>query len=108
MSLLDDVLTIEEDEATEEQGIEALQRMISAGQWSLQGSMGRTMMNAIESGACVLGPTPARDYWGNRIPSRTEVERGTKGSIAYANNLRREAGVKLISGAYLRRVEGAR
>ena len=43
-------------------------------------------MDAIESGRCVLGPTPARDYWGNRIPSRTEVQEGTKGSIEFVRN----------------------
>ena len=85
MTLLDDVLTLEEDEdATEEQEAHALQRMISAGHWSFQGSMGRAMMDAIEAGACVLGPNPARDYWGNRIPSRYEVQPGTKGSVEYA------------------------
>lgn len=62
----------------------ALQAMIDAGQWSLEGSMGRAMMAAIEDGRCVLGPHPAYDYWGNRIPSRTEVEPGSKGSVEYA------------------------
>ena len=38
------------------------------------------MMAAIEEGYCLLGPQPAEDAWGNRIPSRTEVEPGTKGS----------------------------
>jgi hypothetical protein len=38
------------------------------------------MMAAIEEGRCLLGPQPAQDAWGNRIPSRTEVEPGTKGS----------------------------
>jgi len=62
----------------------ALQAMIDAGCWSLQGSMGRAMMAAIEDGRCILGPNGARDYWGNYIPSRTEVEPGTKGSVEYA------------------------
>lgn len=61
----------------------AIQRFINAGQWSFQGSYGRTMMAAIEAGACLLGPHPARDYWGNRIPSRDEVKPGTKGSRDY-------------------------
>ena len=62
----------------------ALQRMIDAGAWSFEGSMGRAMMAAIEDGRCVLGPNGAWDYWGNYIPSRTEVKAGTKGSVEYA------------------------
>ena len=62
----------------------ALQRLIDAGAWGLEGSMGRAMMAAIEDGRCVLGPESARDYWGNYIPSRTEVQPGTKGSVGYA------------------------
>lgn len=62
----------------------ALQRMIDAGAWSFEGSMGRAMMAAIEDGRCILGPEPAFDYWGNRIPSRDEVQPGTKGSVEYA------------------------
>ena len=60
---------------------EALQRAINGGEgWKFQGSYGRAMMAAIEEGRCLLGPQPAQDAWGNRIPSRTEVEPGTKGS----------------------------
>jgi hypothetical protein len=108
MLTLDDVLTIEEDEdATAAEEIEALQRAISGGTWSLQGSWGRAMMDAIEAGVCVLGPRGARDYWGNYIPSRTEVKSGTKGSIAYANaqGTRQRLGLPMINGSYLRRVE---
>lgn len=96
---------VEPDEASQDEVVESLQRMISAGQWSLEGHTGRTMMAAIESGHCVLGPRPATDYWGSRIPSRSQVKSGTVGSIAYANQLRRERGDKLITGSYLRRVE---
>lgn len=108
MTLLDDVITLEEDEfASMEEEVEALQRMISDGHWSLQGRMGRAMMDAIDAGLCVLGPNPARDYWGNYIPSRTEVKPGTLGSIAYANaqGTRQRAGLPMINGSYLRRVE---
>lgn len=75
---LDTVLKAQDGETA------ALQAMIDAGQWSLEGSMGRAMMAAIEDGRCVLGPNPATDYWGNRIPSRFEVKPGTKGSVEYA------------------------
>ena len=61
-----------------------LQRAINSGvAWSFQGSYGRAMMDAIESGNCMLGKQPARDYWGNRIPSRDEVQAGTKGSFDF-------------------------
>lgn len=63
----------------------ALQRRINDGSiWLFEGSAGRGAMAAIENGHCVLGREPHRDYYGNRIPSRTEVKKGTKGSNAYA------------------------
>lgn len=85
MDMVEAALTIEGVYAdTDEQDeIRALQTMINGGHWSFQGSVGRAMMAAIEAGVCALGPEPARDYWGNRIPSRSEVEPGTKGSIEY-------------------------
>jgi hypothetical protein len=107
MSLYEDVnrVFIDPEDSTQDEIVESLQRMISSGTWGLEGHTGRTMMDAIESGHCVLGPRPARDYWGNTIPARGQVKSGTLGSIAYANNLRRERGDKLITGSYLRRVE---
>ena len=84
MDMLDAVLTIEADEdASEEDEVRALQALINSGTWGLQGSMGRAMMDAIEAGCCALGEQPSRDYWGNRIPSRYEVEEGTKGSVSF-------------------------
>ena len=78
---LEDVETIENAEAGTPAYYEALQRAINGGEaWKCQGSYGRAMMAAIEEGRCLLGPQPAEDAWGNRIPSRTEVEPGTKGS----------------------------
>lgn len=81
-SALETVLAAQDDDAV------ALQRMIDAGMWSLEGSMGRAMMAAIEDGRCVLGPEPAWDYWGNRIPSRDEVKPGSLGSIEYAAKMK--------------------
>ena len=37
----------------------------------------------IEDGQCMLGEEGHRDYWGNYVPSRTEVKAGTKGSPEY-------------------------
>lgn len=64
-----------------------LQKAINSGSaWSFQGSYGRAMMSAIESGYCMLGTSRARDYWGNAIPSRDDVKPGTKGSFDYVAN----------------------
>jgi hypothetical protein len=79
MSTFDDVMSVEETG----DDFAALQRIINAGQWGLQGSFGRTMMAAIDAGNCMLGKEAARDYYGNAIPSRTDVKQGTKGSFDY-------------------------
>ena len=81
---LEDVDIIEGGATGEPAYYEALQRAINGGEgWKFQGSYGRAMMAAIEEGYCLLGPQPAEDAWGNRIPSRTEVEPGTKGSRGF-------------------------
>ena len=41
------------------------------------------MMDAIENGDCMLGLNDCRDYYGNYIPSRSQVQEGTKGSRSY-------------------------
>ena len=70
-----------DEDATEEEMIEGYQELINSGMaWKLEGSVGRTAMSLIESGHCMLGGEGHRDYWGNYIPSRFEVEAGTKGS----------------------------
>lgn len=69
--------------AAEDGDTDGLQQLINAGMWSLQGSMGRAMMAAIEDGRCMLGPESAKDYWGNPIPGREDVQDGTKGSYQY-------------------------
>ena len=63
------------------------QELIETGMaWQLEGHIGRQCMAAIEAGAAVLGTVPHRDYWGNRVPSRFEVQSGTLGSQAYAHH----------------------
>lgn len=74
-----------DEAATDDEVIECYQALIDSGQaWRLEGSVGRTAMALIEAGQCVLGEVGHRDYWGNYVPSRYEVEPGTKGSIDYA------------------------
>ena len=87
MLTLNDINTIEsDDEVSELEYYAAIQRAINGGLWGLQGSYGRTMMDAISSGHCMLGTKSARDYYGNYIPSRDEVKEGTKGSISYVED----------------------
>jgi hypothetical protein len=83
ITLFDDVMLIENQEASHEDYHDAIQRCINAGNWSMQGSHGRAMMSAIEAGECLLGHNPARDYYGSLIPSRDQVKQGTKGSFDY-------------------------
>ena len=61
-----------------------MQELIDTGMaWRLEGYIGRQCMAAIESGECVLGEVGHTDYYGNYVPSRYEVQPGTKGSIEY-------------------------
>ena len=85
MFSINDIDTIEspDDSDSPEVYYRSVQRAINSGMWSLQGSYGRTMMDAIEGGHCVLGREGVRDYWGNYIPSRFEVLEGTKGSVEF-------------------------
>lgn len=87
MSLYDAVTALDFEEVAAEEEIRALQTLINGGVWGLQGHTGRAMMDAVEAGVCALGHDSATDYWGNRIPSRYEVEPGTKGSAEYVEEL---------------------
>jgi hypothetical protein len=81
MLSIKDVNNIESGDAVDEYELYAsIQRAINGGLWSMQGSYGRAMMQAISDGWCLLGTESFNDYYGNRIPSRTEVKEGTKGS----------------------------
>ena len=76
-----DINNIETDEdVSPAEYYQSIQRAINAGMWSMQGSYGRAMMQAISDGWCLLGNQSFNDYYGNRIPARTEVKEGTKGS----------------------------
>lgn len=84
MITLNDINVIEgEDETSEVEYYSAIQKAINTGLWGLQGSYGRTMMEAINAGYCLLGRNEARDYYGNHIPSRDQVQAGTKGSYDF-------------------------
>jgi hypothetical protein len=85
MALYEDIMEIEQADG-EDQASEAcaMQRIINDGNgWRMQGSMGRSMMAAIEAGICMLGERPTQDAYGNGIPARSMVVDGTKGSRSY-------------------------
>jgi hypothetical protein len=87
-----DYLALWDEEATQEDIIETYQELINNGQaWRLEGSVGRTAMALIESGQCILGEVGHHDYWGNYVPSRHEVQPGTKGSVEYAERMQTNA-----------------
>ena len=76
----------------DEDGFFDAQELINSGMaWRLEGSIGRAAMNCIESGHCILGEQGHRDYYGNYVPSRYEVEPGTKGSLEYAKKRQPDA-----------------
>lgn len=84
MLTLADINNIEtEEDVSDLEYYQSIQRAINAGAWSFQGSYGRTMMDAIKAGRCLLGTAPARDYWGNVIPSRYQVQEQTMGTGYY-------------------------
>lgn len=72
------------EDATGDEYLAALQEAVNTGAaWKLEGSIGRAAMNAIEAGQIALGESGHNDYWGNYVPSRHEVEPGSKGSPEY-------------------------
>jgi len=71
--------------------IKKMQKMINSGIcWHLEGSVGRYAMDMINNGYCYLGLKGHRDYWGNYVPSRFEVQKGTKGSIEFVKKMNDE------------------
>jgi hypothetical protein len=76
-----DMTALYREDATEDEAILAYQRLVNTGScWTMDGSTGRCAMSMIEAGAVLLGVEGHRDYYGNYVPSRTEVEPGSKGS----------------------------
>jgi len=63
-------------------GTDNVQNLINSGQaWLMDGKTGRRAMEYLKSGACYLPLMEYYDYWGNHIPSRTKVPKGTSGSL---------------------------
>jgi hypothetical protein len=73
------------EDATEEEHLDALQSAVNSGvAWRLEGAVGRAADAALEARLIALGHEGHRDYYGNYVPSRFEVEPGTKGAAEYA------------------------
>jgi hypothetical protein len=80
-----------DEDQTEEEFIESYQELINTGMaWKLEGHVGRQAMSLIEDGFCTLGEEAHFDYWGGRVPSKHEVQPGTKGSQEYVDAKQKE------------------
>ena len=90
-SLLDDLLAFEEGELSLHETVALFQRLIDDGTvWLWPGTYGRTATDLIRAGLCMLPPVPQRDYYGNPIPSRHDVQPGTPGSAEYVEEQARK------------------
>lgn len=62
-------------------GLENMQNLINTGDaWHMEGAIGRGAMDLLGSGACMLPKERKRDAYGNTIPSREDLQAGTKGT----------------------------
>ena len=76
------------DNEIEDDDYSVMQEMINSGQvWKMEGSAGREAMRLINAGLCILGEEGHYDQYGSDVPSRTEVQAGTKGSQEYADEM---------------------
>lgn len=63
-------------------GFEDVQNNINSGLcWKLEGSYGRYAMGLLISGACMLPKVSHKDYYGDIVPSRDELKKGTTGTF---------------------------
>jgi ABC-type cobalamin transport system ATPase subunit len=68
-------------------GLTEMQNMINSGRvWHMEGSMGRSAASLLEEGACMLPRKRYNDAYGNRIPARQDLKRGTKGTFLNSIN----------------------
>ncbi len=87
MTTAPDLSVLWDENATEGDTIAAYQHLINTGQaWKLEGAVGRQAMELIEAGVCALGESDYRDYYGNHVPSREQVQAGSKGSVQFVHD----------------------
>lgn len=71
----------------DEYGYTPLQELINTGTaWKMEGSVGRTAMSALQSGACMLPKEVHYDAYGNKVPSRDMLKEGSTGT--YQNSVK--------------------
>lgn len=59
----------------------SMQKAINSGMaWRMQGSYGRSAMDALEGGLCMLPMESRTDYYGNVVPPRDVLVPGSKGT----------------------------
>ena len=89
--MVSDVIKWEEGNLSLKKEAKFFQKLVDSGQaWHLQGAYGRRAMELIEAGVIMLGKKGHHDFYGNYVPSRYEVQQGTKGSPAYARMMRKK------------------
>lgn len=81
-------LTIEQITNLQKQyGMTQMQDYINNGMvWNLEGCVGRSAMDMLKSGACMLPVEQHEDYYGHIIPSRNQLEEGTTGTLLNSQN----------------------
>lgn len=63
---------------------EMIQRLVNTGMaWRLEGAIGRACMAALKAGYIMCGTEAKRDYYGNVVPSRYDLQAGTFGTLDY-------------------------
>ena len=80
------MITIEQiTELQKTYGYAEMQKLIDSGEcWKFEGAFGRSAMNMLENGVCLLSEEITQDYYGNIIPSRSDVKEGSIGSLELA------------------------
>lgn len=85
-----DIVKWEETGMTSREEAKFFQKLVNSGQvWRLQGTYGRRAMELLKAGVIMLGKKGHHDYYGNYVPSRYEVEKGTMGSPQYVKKMRK-------------------
>jgi hypothetical protein len=70
-----------------EYGFDKNQEMINSGDvWQLNGSEGRYAMHLLEVGVCMLPKHRRINYYGQQIPSRDDLKKGTEGTFQNCSN----------------------
>lgn len=78
------VVLVDSGESTPLEQACALQRLINSGDiWHFEGAAGRSAMDAIKAGVCAVGTGRRKDYWGNTIPARSDLQPGSFGTIEF-------------------------